>query len=145
MELGQSVPSVEYDLPYLNCSSSNILTDSFEEETLLCYFWSISCGTCKEIATHLQRDLSEYPTQVKLVSVHVPFSEDERCVESITNFSNSNHYAFPIILDQYHEYVSLFNLKIVPVFLLFNRDKVLQHKIIGVDGYKKVKELLKGN
>ncbi len=138
MKKGDPIPVMDHlDLPCING------TEERKETPLLIYFWSISCFTCKDISSKLYEAVKELG-EVQVKTIHVPFSEEDLKTERVKRMVKETGFSFPVILDQYHEWVKMFEVQAVPAFFLFDAERRLSRKAMGTDGFEKVKAWLQG-
>lgn len=98
------------------------------------YFWSVSCGYCKEMLNSLQSFYEEVKEHTEVISVHVPLSENDLELLRIQEVINQYQIVSPIILDHNHDLFALFKSRFLPALYLINSEEEIVKKKIGYEG-----------
>lgn len=102
------------------------------EHTFL-YFWSVSCGYCKEILPAIQSFYEEVKNQVKVVGVYVPICEEDLDVSGIDKVILSHKIVTPTLLDHHHDLFAIFQMGFLPSFVLIHTSEDVVDKHIGYE------------
>lgn len=106
--------------------------ESHAEYTLL-YFWSVSCGYCKETLPAVQSFYEEMKNQVSVYGVHVPLCEEDLDVSGVEKVILSHEIGTPILLDHQHDLFAIFQMGFLPSFVLIHTSEEIADKHIGYE------------
>jgi thiol-disulfide isomerase/thioredoxin len=101
-----------------------------QAQPVLIYFWSISCGICKESLPAINQMREEYP-ELQIIGIHMPRSEEDTDVAAMKEAIVKYQLQHPQGIDNEHRVVDRFANEYVPAFYLFDKNGLLRHRSVG--------------
>lgn len=102
----------------------------------LLYFWSVSCPHCEELTNHILQRVNELG--IHLTCVHVPYTEEEKSEDVVSEYVEEKNITAPIVLDQDYEIVAKYKIQGLPSFCLFDQDGQLIDRKMGDTGWERI-------
>jgi len=117
------------------------------KKVILLDFWTYSCINCLRTFPYLKDWYSRYKDMgLEIVGVHSPEFEFEKKYENVLAAVKKLGITFPIVLDNEHRNLSLYETVYWPTKYLIDIDGFIVYKHIGEGGYReteqKIQELL---
>ncbi|WP_144557400.1 TlpA family protein disulfide reductase [Bacillus pumilus] len=109
---------------------------SLSEGPQLLYFWSVNCPHCEELIDHILHHVNQLG--IHLACVHVPYTEDEKPLEVVSEYAEKKNMTAPIVLDQNYEIVAKYKIQGLPSFCLFNQEGQLIDRKMGDTGWERI-------
>jgi len=134
-------PQWETETNWLN---NNILKKDFgSKKFLYVYLWSISCSHCKEVLPEVLNLYKKNIQKSQLLYIHIPMSEKDLDNEEIQKVANELGINEPVLLDNDHKWISMFESEVIPSFYVYDENENLIRSKIGILNIKNyVKSLL---
>jgi peroxiredoxin len=101
--------------------------DSFRGEGVFLNFWGTYCPPCEKEMPAIQRQYDEYKDQ-KIEVIAVNLGETTFVVN---NFIERKGLTFPVLLDQKKDLVDVYDIGVLPVTFLINRDGEIIDRVTG--------------
>ena len=140
MRLREELPEFSRDLQWINGRVTK--EQIIGEVPVLIHFWSVSCNFCKNSAGTINKWKNLYSGRFKIVSVHMPRLEvdkDDQLIQSTASLWKMTH---PICIDHDLIVTKAFQNRIVPAFLLFDKNGLLRHSQSGENGMQMLERRL---
>ncbi|MCM3149281.1 TlpA disulfide reductase family protein [Bacillus sp. FSL W8-1143] len=109
---------------------------SLSEGQQLLYFWSVNCPHCEELTDHILYRVNQLG--IHLTCVHVPYTEDEKSVDVVSEYAEEKNMTAPIVLDQDYEIVAKYKIQGLPSFCLIDEEGNLIDRKMGDSGLEKI-------
>ncbi|TQR20153.1 TlpA family protein disulfide reductase [Psychrobacillus vulpis] len=140
MKLRTELPEFPDNLKWLNghVKKERIIG----EVPLLIHFWSVSCNLCKGASETLNKWRSLYDDKFKIVSIHMPLTEEDVDVRLIRESANQLKITNPIYLDHDLILTKTFQNRYVPAYYLFDKKGLLRHYQSGENGMRMLEKRL---
>ncbi|SFF42359.1 Thiol-disulfide isomerase or thioredoxin [Paenibacillus algorifonticola] len=124
----------EDEVNWLNCSYRS--DESEGDKKLFVYLWSISCGYCKEIIPDILQMHQDNASLFQLVSIHVPISDSDLDREKVHEVVGKLGINGPVLLDNEHRWISLYESEVLPSFYLYDAQGKLVSSKVGIGNIK---------
>ncbi|WP_341281811.1 TlpA disulfide reductase family protein [Paenibacillus sp. FSL H8-0537] len=123
-------PKWEDEINWLNGKCYSKEPDG--EKKLFVYLWSISCGYCKEIIPDILQLYEENESFFQILSIHVPMSDSDLDRERVQEVVGKLGIDGPVLLDNEHRWISLFESEVLPSFYVYDAQGKLVSSKVGV-------------
>jgi thiol-disulfide isomerase/thioredoxin len=136
MRIGDPRPSFDGATEWLN-ELQETADDYVSGQPTLVYFWSTSCGICKENMPKLRELKDKYKDQgLRTVSIHMPRYEADTDVESVRKAIDEHCIDDVCAIDNQHKLKDAFlnEQGWVPVYYLFDAEGKLKSRAAGEYG-----------
>ena len=138
MRIGDTRPSFEGATEWLN-ELQETADDYVSGQPTLVYFWSTSCGICKENMPKLQELKSKYKDQgLRSVAIHMPRYEADTDIEKVKATVAEHCIDDVCAIDNEHKLKEAFlnEQGWVPVYYLFDAEGKLKSRAAGEFGIR---------
>ncbi|TAM81832.1 MAG: redoxin domain-containing protein [Acidobacteria bacterium] len=115
---------------------NQVSLSDFQGKTVLMSFWATWCMPCKRELPTLQKIFEERKDVVVL-------TVDDENAETVRNFLEDNHYAFPALMDRERTLFRKFAVHFIPTVLVIDQEGVIVHEIVGWEGPQELLAALK--
>ena len=136
MRIGDAIPSFEGATEWLN-ELQETADDFVNGQPTLVYFWSTSCGICKQQMPKLRALKEEYrPLGLRTVAVHMPRYEADTDLEGVKQAIQEHCIDDVCAIDNEHKLKDAFlnEQGWVPVYYLFDAEGKLKSRAAGEFG-----------
>jgi len=96
---------------------------NLNERPLMIHFWATWCPVCKIEAANIQ----EISTKYKVITIATQSGSDE----DIEKYMKENNVNFTFVNDYDSSYADLFNIKVFPTTLIYDKNKNLVFSDVG--------------
>ncbi|PWA10409.1 thiol-disulfide oxidoreductase [Pueribacillus theae] len=134
MKLRSEMPELNGATKWLNGEVKK--ADLIGDKPTLIHFWSVSCGLCKEAMPNVNEFRDEYKDKLNVVAVHMPRSEKDTDIDTITKVAEEHDITQPIFIDNEMKLTDAFENQYVPAYYVFDREGKLRHFQAGGGGMK---------
>lgn len=139
--LGQPLKSLDGATGWLGKSTT---ISELKGSPLLLYFWSLSCGLCKEMLPFVSACAHYYSTcGLRTVGVHVPLQPADADLKGIQEVVTRYTLAHPIALDHRENIANRYGIRYFPSFYIYDRDAFLRHFQSGDTGLPMLEDKLR--
>lgn len=133
MRLRDSMPMFPEGVTWLNgknVKKGNIV----KRKPTLIHFWSVSCSSCKQTMSQVNKIWVNNQDNLQVIAVHMPRSKNDRDLNQIETIAKKYKMTQPIIIDNEYEITDAFNNKYVPAYYVFDKEGKLRHYQAGKGG-----------
>lgn len=134
MKLREQMPELKGATAWLNGEVSK--ADLIGDKPTMIHFWSVSCYLCKEIMPQVNAFRDGYSEKLNVISVHMPRSEQDLNMDTITSTARELGITQPIFIDSEHNLTETFENEYVPSYYVFDETGQLRHFQAGGSGMK---------
>ena len=107
----------------LNTTNFPMKEISFNNKPLMVHFWATWCPVCKIEAPNIQQVSKHY----NVITIAVNSGSDE----NIKQYLKENNLDFKVINDQKSNYSQMFNIKVFPTTIIYDKNKKVIFSEVG--------------
>ena len=107
----------------LNTTNFPMKEISFNNKPLMVHFWATWCPVCKIEAPNIQQVSKHY----NVITIAVNSGSDE----NIKQYLKENNLDFKVINDQKSNHSQMFNIKVFPTTIIYDKDKKVVFSEVG--------------
>ena len=136
LEKGSEMPSLDGATEWFNATGARATAEAKGHPTLV-YFWSISCGICKENMPRVAAWRDERAADgLRVIAVHTPRDEADTDTEQVRDAITHYNITEPCAVDNEHKLRDAFQNQQgdVPAYYLFDSDGKLRSFAAGEQG-----------
>lgn len=136
MKLGTEIPSLDGATEWFNGTQAYALAAATGHPTLI-YFWSLSCGVCKDNMPRIGEWRDELKEEgLRLIAAHMPRYESDTDVEAVREAIGKFNITEPCAIDNEHKLREAFqnDQGYVPAYYLFDAEGKLRSFAAGERG-----------
>ena len=141
MRIGTAMPSLDGATEWFNATEAQAVEESKGRPTLV-YFWSVSCGICKENMPKVAEWRDHFrEAGLRVIAVHMPRYEADTDVESVREAIATYDIIEPCAVDNEHKLKDAFlnDQGYVPAYYLFDAEDKLKSFAAGERGLDMLK------
>jgi len=141
MRIGTAMPSLDGATEWFNSTEAHAVEESKGRPTLV-YFWSVSCGICKENMPRVAEWRDHFrEAGLRVIAVHMPRYETDTDVESVREAIATYDIIEPCAVDNEHKIKDAFlnDQGYVPAYYLFDAEDKLKSFAAGERGLDMLK------
>jgi thiol-disulfide isomerase/thioredoxin len=118
----------QYDMPLRPITARNNTLEGLKDQNALVFFFSATCGHCKQSVPHLLKIAEEYKEKgLKMVAISVKANRDQQ----LADFIDAHKVTVPVYQDSKRSFSRTYGTGSVPVILLLNK----KGNIVKFSGY----------
>jgi len=131
--LSGPAPDVVSDT-WLNATPAKI--SQLRGKVVLVEFWTLSCGSCRELEPYVKQWSERYRNQgLEVISVHAPEFNHERELNSVRARVAQSEIHYPVAIDNDYTNWNRYRNQVWPALYLVDKRGILRHRKIGAGDY----------
>jgi len=105
-------------------------------KVVLVEFWTLSCGSCRELEPYVKQWSERYRGQgLEVISVHAPEFNHERELSSVRARVAQAEIQYPVAIDNDYTNWNRYRNQVWPALYLVDKRGMLRHRKIGAGDY----------
>jgi len=119
---------------WLNASPGKM--SELRGKVVLVEFWTLSCGSCRELEPYVKLWSERYKNQgLEVISVHAPEFNHERELNSVRARVEQAEIHYPVAIDNDYTNWNRYRNQVWPALYLVDKRGMLRHRKIGAGDY----------